>query len=42
MGFRLPLEKGKYEVVYYNGKINVLRKGLDWRDKTGDGFYTHC
>lgn len=38
MEFRLPLEGGKYEVVYDNGKINVLRNGLDWRDETGDGF----
>lgn len=38
MQFRLPLEDGKYEVVYNNGTINILRYGDLWRDVTGDGF----
>ena len=38
MQFRLPLEKGKYEIMYNNGTIDILRHGELWRDATGDGF----
>lgn len=38
MIFELPLEYGKYKVLYDNGKIEILRHGEPWRDETGDGF----
>jgi len=38
MIFELPLEEGKYKVLYDNGKIEILRHGQPWRDETGDGF----
>ena len=38
MIFELPLEEGKYTVLYDNGKIEVLRHGEPWRNETGDGF----
>lgn len=38
MKFTLPLEKGKYEVLYDNGNIEILRHGELWRVETGDGF----
>lgn len=38
MIFELPLEEGKYTVLYDNGKIEILRYGEPWRNETGDGF----
>lgn len=38
MIFELPLEEGKYTVLYDNGKIEILRHGEPWRNETGDGF----
>lgn len=38
MIFELPLEEGKYKVLYDNGKIEILRHGEPWRDETCDGF----
>lgn len=38
MIFELPIEEGKYTVLYDNGKIEILRHGEPWRNETGDGF----
>ena len=38
MKFELPLEEGKYKVLYDEGNIIILRHGEPWRNETGDGF----
>ncbi len=38
MKFELPLEDGKYKVLYEEGNIEILRHGEPWRNETGDGF----
>lgn len=38
MIFVLPLEEGKYTVVYDNGKIEIFRHGEPCRNETGDDF----
>jgi len=38
MKFTLPLENGKYEVLYDNGNIEIFRHGELWKNETGNGF----
>ena len=38
MIFELPLENGKYKVLYDHGRIQILKNGNLWRIETGDDF----